>query len=111
MKDTYFGGSQSKKLVSKITIMKTVPLNLFFCPLSSISRWCRSKGYKNDSEMLVIRAWFSKILVPVLTSSSCLYFLKGPRTVEDALESWMLTVCWSHTLSQGGSHWSHGGSP
>jgi hypothetical protein len=34
-----------------------------------------------------------------------------PRTMEAALESWMLTVCWSHTLSQGGSHWSHGGSP
>jgi hypothetical protein len=37
---------------------------------------------------------------PVLTLTLCLYFLKGPRTMEAALEHWMLTVCWSHPLTR-----------
>ncbi len=38
-----FWGSQSKKVVSKISLMRTVPLKTYsFCPLSSISRWCQS---------------------------------------------------------------------
>jgi hypothetical protein len=96
MKDTYLGGLQSKKVVSKISLMKTVPLNLFFLPSFIYGVEVRDTKMtvkcRTYDTLLASRAWFSTILVPVLTSTSWLYFLKGPSTMEAALESWMLTV-------------------